>query len=107
MEAFYTSEVSWLWLEYDGPPMPHGYSNLLEPRPPQRRPEGAEPAGTRRHLWWRSRIAGHPFTGARTTGGRRGNRIGRGRGGGRQGACGGRGGGGGRRGREALQPSRD
>ncbi|MDH4038295.1 MAG: GMC family oxidoreductase N-terminal domain-containing protein [Candidatus Krumholzibacteria bacterium] len=32
-EAFYTSEVSWLWLGYDGPPMPHGYENLLEPRP--------------------------------------------------------------------------
>ena len=28
MEAFYTNEVSWIWLDYDGPPMPHGYSDL-------------------------------------------------------------------------------
>jgi choline dehydrogenase-like flavoprotein len=34
--AFYTSKVSWIWLGYDGPPMPHGYPNLLEPRPPSR-----------------------------------------------------------------------
>src|SRR5262245_31291641 len=30
--AFYTSEVSWIWLGYDGPPMPHGYSDLYKPR---------------------------------------------------------------------------
>ena len=30
--AFYTSEVSWAWLGYDGPPMPDGYSSLAEPR---------------------------------------------------------------------------
>lgn len=26
--AFYTSWVSWVWLRYDGPPMPHGYPDL-------------------------------------------------------------------------------
>jgi len=33
LRAFYTSEVSWVWLGYDGPPMPEGYPNLLERRP--------------------------------------------------------------------------
>jgi choline dehydrogenase-like flavoprotein len=33
MQAFYTSEVSWIWLGYDGPPMPHGYTELQNPRP--------------------------------------------------------------------------
>ena len=33
MQAFYTSEVSWIWLGYDGPPMPHGYTELHNPRP--------------------------------------------------------------------------
>jgi choline dehydrogenase-like flavoprotein len=33
--AFYTSKVSWVWLGYDGPPMPEGYANLEEPRPPR------------------------------------------------------------------------
>lgn len=37
--AFYTSPVSWLWLGYDGPPMPEGYANVEEPRPPKRRHE--------------------------------------------------------------------
>lgn len=32
-KAFYTSEVSWLWLGYDGPPMPLGYESLTSPRP--------------------------------------------------------------------------
>lgn len=32
IQVFYTSRVSWVWLEYDGPPMDKGYSNLLEPR---------------------------------------------------------------------------
>ena len=29
-QAFYTSEVSWIWLGYDGPPMPLGYPDLSE-----------------------------------------------------------------------------
>lgn len=33
MEAFYTSKVSWVWLEYDGPPMPHGYPDPAVMRP--------------------------------------------------------------------------
>lgn len=28
VKAFYTSEVSWAWLGYDGPPMPDGYPDL-------------------------------------------------------------------------------
>jgi hypothetical protein len=28
--AFYTSQVSWEWLRYDGPPMPAGYPDLRE-----------------------------------------------------------------------------
>jgi len=31
--AFYTNEVSWVWLGYDGPPMPEGYPDLEHPRP--------------------------------------------------------------------------
>jgi choline dehydrogenase-like flavoprotein len=27
-EVFYSSEVSWIWLDYDGPPMPNGYKDL-------------------------------------------------------------------------------
>jgi hypothetical protein len=27
-QVFYTSRVSWIWLEYDGPPMDEGYPNL-------------------------------------------------------------------------------
>lgn len=34
--AFYTSEIAWLWLEYDGPPMPLGYETPDVPRPPMR-----------------------------------------------------------------------
>jgi len=30
--AFYTNEVSWAWLGYDGPPMPEGYTDLEHPR---------------------------------------------------------------------------
>jgi len=30
--VFYTSRVSWIWLEYDGPPMDKGYPSLVEPR---------------------------------------------------------------------------
>jgi hypothetical protein len=29
MQAFYTSQVCWDWLGYEGPPMPHGYSDAL------------------------------------------------------------------------------
>ena len=32
-QAFYTSEVCWIWLGYDGPPMPHGYPELDKSRP--------------------------------------------------------------------------
>jgi len=28
MQVFYTSRVSWVWLEYDGPPMDKGYPDL-------------------------------------------------------------------------------
>jgi hypothetical protein len=28
LEVFYTSRVSWIWLEYDGPPMDEGYPGL-------------------------------------------------------------------------------
>jgi hypothetical protein len=31
-EVFYTSPVSWQWLGYDGPPMPHGYLDPTRPR---------------------------------------------------------------------------
>lgn len=30
LQVFYTSRVSWVWLEYDGPPMDKGYPNLSE-----------------------------------------------------------------------------
>lgn len=29
-QAFYTSEVAWQWLDYDGPPMPKGYAGGCE-----------------------------------------------------------------------------
>lgn len=32
LRLFYTSRVSWTWLEYDGPPMDKGYPNVLAPR---------------------------------------------------------------------------
>ena len=32
IQVFYTSRVSWTWLEYDGPPMEQGYPNLATPR---------------------------------------------------------------------------
>lgn len=32
MREFYTSPVAWVWLSYDGPPMPRGYLDVLEPR---------------------------------------------------------------------------
>src|SRR3954447_3598447 len=36
LRAFYTSEVAWLWLEDDAPPMPLGYEELETPREPVR-----------------------------------------------------------------------
>lgn len=36
--VFYTSRVSWIWLGYDGPPMPLGYPDLDKPRPPTAKP---------------------------------------------------------------------
>jgi len=32
LQVFYTSRVSWVWLDYDGPPMDKGYPNLMERR---------------------------------------------------------------------------
>jgi hypothetical protein len=32
LQVFYTSRVSWVWLEYDGPPMDKGYPSLVAPR---------------------------------------------------------------------------
>ena len=32
IQVFYTSRVSWVWLEYDGPPMDKGYPSLTEQR---------------------------------------------------------------------------
>ena len=32
IQVFYTSRVSWTWLEYDGPPMDAGYPGLVERR---------------------------------------------------------------------------
>jgi hypothetical protein len=31
-QAFYTDRLSWAWLDYDGPPMPAGYPDLLHGR---------------------------------------------------------------------------
>ena len=31
-QIFYTSRVSWVWLDYDGPPMDKGYPSLVERR---------------------------------------------------------------------------
>jgi choline dehydrogenase-like flavoprotein len=36
LRAFYSSEVAWLWLGYDGPPMPLGYESLEVAREPRR-----------------------------------------------------------------------
>ena len=32
LEAFYTHPVSWEWLQYDGPPMPLGYPDVIQHR---------------------------------------------------------------------------
>jgi len=32
LQVFYTSRVSWIWLEYDGPPMDEGYPHLTARR---------------------------------------------------------------------------
>jgi hypothetical protein len=34
LRIFYTNQVSWIWLGYDGPPMEKGYASLTEPRNP-------------------------------------------------------------------------
>jgi hypothetical protein len=34
LQVFYTSRVSWTWLEYDGPPMENGYPSVTAPRDP-------------------------------------------------------------------------
>jgi len=34
LQVFYTSRVSWVWLEYDGPPMDKGYPSVTTPREP-------------------------------------------------------------------------
>ncbi len=34
LQAFYTDRLSWAWLDYDGPPMPNGYRNVLASRAP-------------------------------------------------------------------------
>ncbi|MDH3315657.1 MAG: GMC oxidoreductase [Gammaproteobacteria bacterium] len=49
-KAFYTSEVAWIWLGYDGPPMPLGYEKLTTARPPKRAPPltAARPSSPRR-----------------------------------------------------------
>jgi hypothetical protein len=37
MRLFYTSAVAWKWLDYDGPPMPRGYDDLMNNRPAERK----------------------------------------------------------------------
>lgn len=32
LQIFYTSRVSWIWLDYDGPPMDKGYPSVVERR---------------------------------------------------------------------------
>lgn len=32
LEIFYTSQASWTWLQYDGPPMEKGYPSVTRPR---------------------------------------------------------------------------
>ncbi len=32
LQVFYTSRVSWVWLDYDGPPMDEGYPSVLTAR---------------------------------------------------------------------------
>ncbi len=44
LRAFYTSPVSWIWLGYDGPPMPHGYPDLAPRRAGPEPDEAAEEA---------------------------------------------------------------
>ena len=38
-QAFYTNQVSWIWLDYDGPPMPDGYPGLVNKRSPVQQPK--------------------------------------------------------------------
>ena len=44
LQAFYTDRVSWVWLDYDGPPMPDGYPDPVDRRSP------VHEAGTRRQM---------------------------------------------------------
>jgi choline dehydrogenase-like flavoprotein len=39
LAAFYTSEISWRWLGYDGPPMPDGYHDPTRPHSPKADPD--------------------------------------------------------------------
>lgn len=32
IDAYYATPAAWSWLEYDGPPSPRGYSDVLRPR---------------------------------------------------------------------------
>lgn len=49
LKAFYSSDVAWLWLGYDGPPMPLGYESLETPRAPRRVPTLPSVPATMRH----------------------------------------------------------
>jgi len=49
-QVFYTDQVSWIWLGYDGPPMPNGYPDLLNRRVRGPSPEaGDKPTSTLLH----------------------------------------------------------
>ena len=49
LKVFYSSEIGWLWLGYDGPPMPLGYESLEVPRKPRRATHlSADPLAPRR-----------------------------------------------------------
>lgn len=39
LQTFYTSDISWVWLGYDGPPMSAGYPDLLERRSTAHQPD--------------------------------------------------------------------
>ncbi|MDH3531937.1 MAG: GMC oxidoreductase [Gammaproteobacteria bacterium] len=48
LKVFYSSEVAWLWLQYDGPPMPLGYESLEIPRKSKRAVPLSAPSTTPR-----------------------------------------------------------
>lgn len=56
-QVFYSSDIAWLWLEYDGPPMPLGYESLETARQPSRVPNLSATATAPRHPMPRSRDA--------------------------------------------------